>query len=150
MMRQSKNTEFADVETSEKIIRCIYAVSNELGIGFVESVYGNALRIALEGEGLRVEQQVPLTVKFRGKLVGQFLIDLLVEDSVILELKAVKALAPEHQMQILNYLRASMKPLGLLVNFGTPKVELRRFDNRFTPHPLNPLNPSKNPNLYSQ
>ena len=85
-----------------------------------------------------MEQQVPLTVKFRGKLVGQFLIDLLVENSVVLELKAAKALAPEHQMQILNYLRASMKPLGLLVNFGTPKVELRRFDNRFTPSPSSP------------
>lgn len=134
----SKTTEFADEQTTQKIIRCIYAVSNELGIGFVESVYENALRIALEAEGLQVEQQVPLTVKFRGKLVGQFLIDLLVENSVVLELKAAKALAPEHQMQILNYLRASMKPLGLLVNFGTPKVELRRFDNRFSPRPLTP------------
>jgi GxxExxY protein len=137
MMRPSKTTEFGNVDTSEKIIRCIYAASNELGIGFVESVYENALRIAFKAEGLRVEQQIPLTVKFRGKLVGQFLLALLVEDSVILELKAVKALAPEHQMQILNYLRASMKPLGLLVNFGTPKVELRRFDNRFT-HPCPP------------
>jgi GxxExxY protein len=117
---------------TQNIIHCIYAVSNELGVGYLESVYENALRIALEAEGLLVCQQAPLTVGFRGQTVGEFFIDLLVNETVVLELKAAKALAPEHQMQILNYLRASMKPVGLLVNFGTPKVEIRRFDNRFT------------------
>ena len=118
-------------ELTQKILSCAFEVSNELGIGFVESVYENSLLIALHQKGLKVEQQVSLPVEFRGNLVGQFFIDLLVEDSIILELKDSKAIAPEHEMQILNYLRGSSKPVGLLLNFGVPKLEYRHYNNRF-------------------
>ena len=82
--------------------------------------------VALKQKGLVVKQQVSLPVAFRGQSVGQFFINLLVEDTIIFELKAVRTLAPEDEMQILNYLRASEKPIGLLLNFGSPKLEYRR------------------------
>jgi GxxExxY protein len=118
-------------ELTQKILGCAFAVSNELGIGFLESVYENSLRIALAQAGLRTQQQVSLPVYFRGESVGQFFIDLVVEDIILIELKAAKAIVPEHEMQLLNYLRASGKPVGLLINFGTPKLEYRRYANRF-------------------
>jgi len=118
-------------ECTEQVLSCAFEVSNELGIGFLESVYEKALFIALQEKGLKVEQQVGLQIEFRGKLVGQFFIDLLVEDLLIIELKAAKAIAPEHEMQLLNYLRGSTKPVGLILNFGTPKLEYRRYNNRF-------------------
>ena len=114
-----------------EILEAAFEVSNELGIGFVESVYEGALFIALRARGLKVERQAAIKVSFRGELVGHFYADLLVEGSVILELKAVRALAPEHQAQVLNYLRATGKPVGMLLNFGVPKLEYRRFDNKF-------------------
>ncbi len=118
-------------ELTQKILGCAFAVSNELGIGFLESVYENSLRIALAQAGLRTQQQASLPVYFRGESVGQFFIDLVVEDIIIIELKAAKAIAPEHEMQLLNYLRGSGKPVGLLINFGNPKLEYRRYANRF-------------------
>jgi len=118
-------------ECTEQVLSCAFEVSNELGIGFLESVYEKALFIALQEKGLKVEQQVGLQIEFRGKPVGQFFIDLLVEDLLIIELKATKAIAPEHEMQLLNYLRGSTKPVGLILNFGTPKLEYRRYNNRF-------------------
>jgi len=118
-------------ECTEQVLSCAFEVSNELGIGFLESVYEKALFIALQEKGLKVEQQVGLQIEFRGKPVGQFFIDLLVEDLLIIELKAAKAIAPEHEMQLLNYLRGSTKPVGLILNFGTPKLEYRRYNNRF-------------------
>ena len=127
-MKEIKGMEYA--KCTEQVLSCAFDVSNELGIGFLESVYENALFIALEQRGLKVEQQVSLPVEFRGRPVGQFFIDLLVEDLLILELKAAKAIAPEHEMQLLNYLRGSTKPVGLILNFGTPKLEYRRYINR--------------------
>jgi len=118
-------------ECTEQVLSCAFEVSKELGIGFLESVYEKALFIALQEKGLKVEQQVALQIEFRGKSVGQFFIDLLVEDLLIIELKAAKAIAPEHEMQLLNYLRGSTKPVGLILNFGTPKLEYRRYNNRF-------------------
>lgn len=100
-------------------------MSNELGAGFLESVYHKALIIALEQKGLKVESQVPLTVTFRGHNVGNFFADLLVENKVIVELKAVAALAPEHSAQVINYLKGTGYEVGLLVNFGRPKVEYK-------------------------
>ena len=102
-------------ECTEQVLSCAFDVSNELGIGFLESVYENALFIALEQKGLKVEQQVSLSIEFRGRPVGQFFIDLLVEDLLILELKAAKAIAPEHEMQLLNCLRGSTKPVRLIL-----------------------------------
>ncbi len=119
-------------DLTQRIIKASFLVSNELGIGFLESVYEKALIIALRDEGLNVLSQVSLKVSFRGEEVGHFLADIIVEDKVILELKAVKALKPEHVAQVLNYLKATGMPIGMLINFGTPKLEYRRFNNKFT------------------
>ncbi len=114
-----------------QILESAFEVSNELGVGFLESVYEGALFIALTDKNLRVERQVPIKVRFRNQLIGQFIADLLVEDQIIVELKAVKTLASEHSAQVLNYLKATGKPVAMLINFGSPKLEYRRFDNRF-------------------
>ncbi|MFA5517464.1 MAG: GxxExxY protein [Desulfuromonadales bacterium] len=117
-------------ELTEKVIKSCFEVSNELGSGFLESVYEKALLIAIRDKGLSVGNQVPLQVHFRQQVVGDFFADMIVESQVLVELKAVKALAPEHIAQVLNYLRGTNIPVGLLVNFGNPKLEIRRFENR--------------------
>jgi GxxExxY protein len=114
------------------ILESCFEVSNELGIGFVESVYQNALLISLRQKGLKAKKEVVLKVKFRNVTVGEFKVDILVEDKVIIELKAVNTLVSEHKAQTINYLKASGIEVGLLVNFGNPKIEYRRFDNKFT------------------
>lgn len=111
---------------TEKVLESCFLVVNELGAGFLESVYEKALLIALREKGLKAESQVPLNVKFRGKSVGDFFADILVEGVVLLELKAVTRLAPEHQAQLINYLKATGVEVGLLINFGNPKLEYRR------------------------
>jgi len=116
----------AHADITEKILGCCFEVINELGAGFLESVYENALVIALREKGLRVEQQPPLKVMFRERCVGEFFADLVVEEIVIVELKAVKTLAPEHMAQTINYLKATGLPVGLLVNFGTARLEYKR------------------------
>ena len=118
-------------ELTEQVIGACFEVSNELGIGFLESVYEKALLVALRDKGLSAERQVPLKVSFREVIVGEFFADILVENKLIVELKAVKILLPEHAAQVLNYLRASEVHAGLLVNFGQARLEYRRFDNRF-------------------
>jgi GxxExxY protein len=117
-------------EMTEKILKVCFDVSNELGCGFLESVYQNALLFALREAGLKAESQTPLKVTFRGQIVGEFFADIVVENSVLLELKAAKALAPEHLAQVMNYLKATGIEVGLLVNFGNPKLEYRRLGNR--------------------
>ncbi len=112
---------------TEKILEACFEVSNELGAGFLESVYEKALIIVLRGKKLKADSQVPLSVKFRGVSVGDFFADILAEDSIILELKVVKKLAPEHMAQLINYLKATGLEVGLLINFGNPKLEYRRF-----------------------
>ncbi len=114
-------------ELTGKIIEACFEVSNELGAGFIESVYENALLIALKQKNLKAERQVQIDVSFRGENVGQFYADILVEDKVMLELKAVSMLSPEHKAQLINYLKATGIEVGLLVNFGNPKLEYRRF-----------------------
>ena len=114
-------------DLTRSIIGCAYDVINELGIGFLESVYENALLLALEQAGLAARSQQPIAVHFRGRPVGEFYADLLVADQVLIELKAVKAIAPEHQAQIINYLNATGIEVGLLINFGNPKLEIKRF-----------------------
>jgi GxxExxY protein len=113
-------------ELTKTILGACFEVSNELGAGFLESVYQNALLIVLQQKGLKVQPQFPLNVKFRGQVVGQFYVDLLVEDQVIVELKAVTALTPVHQAQVINYLKGTGIEVGLLVNFGRPKIEYQR------------------------
>jgi GxxExxY protein len=115
-------------EITSKILSASFEVINELGAGFVELVYQNALVIVLKQMGLKVETQLPLSVNFRGETVGQFYADLLVEGKVIVELKAVSALIPEHQAQLINYLKATGIEVGLLINFGRPKLEYKRLE----------------------
>lgn len=111
---------------THQIIGACFEVANELGHGFVGSVYRRALLIALQNKGLRAEPEVALCVHFRGQSVGEFVADLVVEEKVLVELKAVKALAPEHQAQVINYLKATGLTVGLLVNFGSPRLEYKR------------------------
>ncbi len=109
-----------------KVINCAYRVSNTLGSGFLEKVYENALAIELQQNGLLVAQQHPVNVFYNGNLVGDYVADLLVEDYVIVEIKAVKALDEVHSAQCMNYLKASGLKVCLLINFGRPRVEIRR------------------------
>jgi len=115
---------------TEEVIGACFEVANELGSGFLESVYEKALLIALRKKNINVVTQAPVTVTFRGQQVGSFFADLLVEDEVIVELKAVKALVPEHLSQVINYLKATGLETALLVNFGSRKVEYRRLHNK--------------------
>lgn len=110
---------------TEKIIGCAFEVSNTLGIGFVEKVYENAYAHLLRKNGHRVIQQHPIKVVFDGIVVGEFFVDLLVDDLVLIELKAVSELATEHTAQALNYLRATGLPACLLINFGKPRIQIR-------------------------
>ncbi len=114
-------------EITEKIIGCAFEVINELGAGFLESVYEKAFAIALQDKGLRVKCQHPIHVRFRQRIVGEFYADLIVDEKVIIELKVAKAIAPEHQAQTINYLKATGIEVGLLINFGNPKLEYKRF-----------------------
>ena len=111
---------------TERIIGAAHRVSNTLGIGFVEKVYENAHSHEMRKDGLNVVQQHPIKVIYDGIIVGEFFVDLLVEELVLVELKAVSALNDDHMMQALNYLRASNLPACLLINFGTPKAQIRR------------------------
>jgi GxxExxY protein len=117
-------------DLTRKILEACFEVSNELGAGFLESVYHKSLIIALRQKGLQVRSEAPISVTFRGQNVGEFYADLLVEEKIIVELKAVSALAKEHIAQVINYLYASGTDVGLLVNFGTPKMEYRRLERR--------------------
>ncbi|MBI5184809.1 MAG: GxxExxY protein [Nitrospinae bacterium] len=112
-----------------KILEACFEVSNEIGSGFLESVYEKALLLALKDKDLKAQAQFPISVKFRGAVVGEFYADILVENMVIIEIKAIKKLAPEHQAQLINYLKATGIEVGLLVNFGNPKLEYRRLHN---------------------
>ncbi len=117
-------------DLTEKIIGAFFKVHNTLGYGFSEKVYENSLAIELRKAGLRVEQQKGIVVYYDSDVVGEYAADLLVNDAVILELKAVRTLLEEHQAQLLNYLKATNVEVGLLLNFG-PKAEYKRkvYDN---------------------
>lgn len=115
---------------TSRILEACFEASNELGAGFLESVYEKALLVLLREKGLGVESQVPLKVRFHNEVVGEFFADLLVEQSVLLELKACNKLQQEHHAQIINYLNATEIDVGLLINFGKPKLEYKRFHRR--------------------
>lgn len=114
---------------TEKIIGAAYSVANILGFGFLEKVYENALAVELKALGMKVEQQKPVSVFYKGVNVGDYIADLLVEDSVLIELKSVKTLSDIHKSQLLNYLVATNKSVGLLINFGSPRIEIKRVLN---------------------
>jgi GxxExxY protein len=117
-------------ELTEKIIGVFFDVYNELGYGFLESVYEQGMVVALEDAGLKVQQQVPTPVWFRTRQIAEFRCDLLVEKKVLLELKAARAIEKSHEAQLLNYLKATEIEVGLLLNFGErPQFRRLLFDN---------------------
>lgn len=110
---------------TDQVLRAFFDVYNQLGHGFLENVYEAALQIALKESGLKTERQVPISVRFRGHCVGEYRADLVVEDILILEIKAQTALSPVNEAQLLNYLKATGMTVGLLLNFG-PKPQFKR------------------------
>jgi GxxExxY protein len=116
---------FKHAELTDRIIASFYNVYNKLGYGFLEKVYENSLTVELSSQGLSVQQQRPITVYYAGVMVGEYYADLVVNDLIIVEVKAVKILAEEHEAQLLNYLKATSYEVGLLLNFG-PKAEFKR------------------------
>jgi len=112
-------------ELSGKIINCFYTVYNTLGFGFLEKVYENAMMIELRENGIKAEKQKPIKVYYNEELVGEYFADIIVEDLIIIELKAAEGIVEEHESQLINYLKATDKEVGLLLNFGK-KPEFRR------------------------
>jgi GxxExxY protein len=124
-------SELIHSEITGQIIKAFYDVYNSLGYGFLEKVYENALAFELREMGLKVEQQKPITVYYRGNLVGEYFADLIVEDCVIIELKAMEAINAAHENQLINYLKAIRIEVGLLLNFGQkPEYKRKVFVNR--------------------
>ena len=116
---------------TKQIIGAFYTVYNFLGYGFLEKVYENALAIELRALGLKVEQQARIAVYYAGQVVGEYYADLLINDTVILELKATRAISPEHEAQLLNYLKATPYEVGLILNFGPePEIKRKTYDNK--------------------
>lgn len=113
-------------ELTEKIIGCAYRVYNKMGFGFLESVYEKCLMIELRKAGLNAASQVPISVFYDKENVGEFIADVLVGDAVILELKSVRRIVKAHEIQLVNYLTATGKPVGLILNFGEQNVEVKR------------------------
>jgi len=116
-------------ELSEKIIGAAFEVSNVLGAGFLEKVYENAMNVELKLRGLKTQPQTPLKVHYKKELVGDYIADILVEDKIIIELKAVKEFDDFHIAQCLNYLRITGLKLCLLIIFSKPRIEIKRIVN---------------------
>jgi GxxExxY protein len=114
-------------ELSYVVRGCVYEVFKELGPGFLEKVYENALLRELQLQGLNAETQAPIKVYYKGSVIGEYFADLLVEGSIILELKAQQQLSVSAEAQLLNYLKAGEKKIGMLVNFAHPKATIKRF-----------------------
>jgi len=113
-------------ELSEKIIACAYRVYNSMGFGFLESVYEKCMLIELHACGLISEAQKAISVMYKDELVGDFIADIIVNDTIILELKSVRQIAKAHETQLVNYLVATGKPIGLIINFGERQVDIKR------------------------
>jgi GxxExxY protein len=113
-------------ELTEKVIGAAYRVYNRMGYGFLESVYEKCLLIELRKAGLSFASQSMITVFYDEEIVGEFVADVIVEDTVIVELKSVRQIVRAHEVQLVNYLVATKKPVGLLINFGEEKVEIKR------------------------
>lgn len=123
-------SQYKHAEITEHIIQAFYTVYNTLGYGFLEKVYEKALALEIHKQDLEVNQQYPIQVFYDGQVVGEYFADLAVNDRVLVEIKALKNLAPEHDAQLLNYLKATNFEVGLLLNFGPkPEVKRRSFDN---------------------
>ena len=113
-------------DITHKIIGCAYQVFNQLGFGFLESVYKKAMIIELAKSKLKAEEEKSLKVYYDSQVVGEFYVDLFVEDEIIVELKSVQNLAKEHEVQLVNYLNGLKKEIGLLINYGPKGVEIKR------------------------
>jgi GxxExxY protein len=123
----SADSKLLHPELSEKVIGVYYDVYNEVGHGFLESVYANCMSVALSAAGVSVRREVPIPVYLRGIDVGQFKADLVIENCILVELKAVQNLDRSHEAQVMNYLRGTNLEIGLLFNFGASKPQFRRF-----------------------
>ena len=122
--------DFKHKELTEKIINIFYRVYNKLGYGFLEKVYENAMMIEFKREGILAISQSPIKVFYEGDVIGEYYADILVDNKVIIEIKAAKRLVEENEAQLLNYLKATDIEVGLLLNFGTePEVKRKAFDN---------------------
>ena len=118
-------------DITEKIIKSFYSVYNTLGYGFLEKVYENAMLIDLRKAGLKCENQVPIKVFYQNKIIGEYFADILVENKIIIELKAIKQLTKQDEAQLLNYLSSTKIEVGLLFNFGVkPEIKRKIFDNK--------------------
>ncbi len=124
MTRMEEKIIYKDL--SYKLVGLAMEVHTELGSGFLEKVYENALMIMFEENGIKAEQQVPIKVRFHDRVVGDYIADIVIEDSIILELKAAEKLIPIHKAQTLNYLKATNLKLAILLNFGKYKLEHKR------------------------
>jgi len=117
-------------ENTSEIIKCFYKVYNTLGFGFLEKVYENALYLEMKNQGLSCSKQVPITVFYKEIAVGEYYADIIVENKIILELKAAETLVEEHELQLINYLKATNLEIGLLLNFGKePQIRRKIFTN---------------------
>lgn len=124
MIRSDNNLLHAEI--TDKILSCAYDVYNQMGFGFSEKVYENAMMIKIAQRNLNAVQQAPISVYFETKLVGEYFADMFVEDKVLVELKAVSALSKAHEAQLMNYLKATGVKVGLLINFGDKLKIVRR------------------------
>ncbi len=125
-------TEYPHSELTQKIIAAFFRVYNTLGYGFLEKVYENAMVLELRSKGLDVKVQHPITVMYQGAQVGSYYADLVVEDQVIVELKAAEEICEEHEFQLVNYLKATNKEIGLLLNFGvSPRVKRKIYTRKY-------------------
>jgi GxxExxY protein len=128
---EKQDSKLLHSDLTEKILGVYYDVYNEIGHGFLESVYNNCMFLTLTKAGMAVRREVPVPVYFRGQDVGQFKADLVVDGAVLIELKATQNLDRSHEAQVMNYLRATELEVGLLLNFGSTKPQFRRivFEN---------------------
>ncbi|MCM2355808.1 MAG: GxxExxY protein [Arenimonas sp.] len=122
---EADKSELIGGEVTERVIGAFYSVYNELGSGFLEQVYENALAICLREQGFDVGQQIAVDVYFRGNRVGEYRADLIVSKRLLIEVKVASMIAPAHEAQLVNYLKATGLPVGLLLNFG-PKPQFKR------------------------
>lgn len=118
-------------DLTDQIISCFYAVYNKLGYGFLEKVYERSLCIELRNRGLKVNSQYPINVYYENEIVGEYYADIIVNDQVIIELKAIERLSEVHSNQLVNYLKATDKEIGLLLNFGVkPEIKRKIYTNK--------------------
>ena len=129
-------------DLTHKVIGCAYKVHNTLGFGFLEIIYHKAMLIELGKANLKTESEKALRVYYENSVIGEFSADIFVEDEIIVELKSVERVVKAHEVQVVNYLTASKKDIGLLISFGPTGVQVKRkFRKPLQKHPKNPVNP---------